>query len=293
MIRSMTGFGKAECELAGKRLTVELRSLNSKQLDINLRIPALYRDKETLLRNEIAIHLNRGKVDISIQLDQTGTENIPRINTGIVKNYVEQLLETGKEIGQGKYDPQEMLKIAMRMPDILINNRPEPDEAEWESVYNCFLSAVNQLNKYRIYEGEAMRSDLESRISAIEACLSEIVPHEQARTDKIRGRIEQNFNEFFSNNSIDRNRFEQEIIYYLEKLDISEEKVRLGSHIGYFRETLRKDEPSGKKLGFISQEMGREINTIGAKANDFNIQKLVVQMKDELEKVREQSLNLL
>lgn len=293
MIRSMTGFGKAERETAEKKITVELRSLNSRQLDLNIKIPAIYRDRETIMRNEIASLLKRGKTDLSIYIDSKGIDNIPVINTGVVKYYVEQLHETGKGLGVGDYSPLEMMKLAMRMPDILTSKKLEPDEKEWDDVYSTFLSALEQLDSYRIQEGEAMKSDLENRITSIEKNLSEINPFEEKRIENIRGRLQQNMKEFFNNNSVDRNRFEQEIIYYLEKLDITEEKVRLLNHIEYFRETLNSEEPSGKKIGFITQEIGREINTIGSKANDFNIQKLVVQMKDELEKIKEQSLNIL
>ncbi|MGF1585475.1 MAG: YicC/YloC family endoribonuclease [Bacteroidales bacterium] len=293
MIRSMTGFGKSECDLADKKITIELRSLNSRQLDINLKIPSIYRDKETILRNEIALHLNRGKVDLTIHFDQTSAGFMSRINTPVVTKYAKQLQETGRELGMKEYDPLEMLKMAMRLPDTITNEKTEADENEWTLVFSSFLTALEQINKFRIQEGDAMHADLVNRINTIEQLLSDVDQFETSRIEIIRNRLQQNLNEFFSNNSVDRNRFEQEIIFYLEKLDITEEKVRLKNHIEYFRETLKSEEPGGKKLGFISQEMGREINTIGSKANDFNIQKIVVQMKDELEKIKEQSLNLL
>lgn len=293
MIRSMTGFGKSECDLADKKITIELRSLNSRQLDVNLKIPSIYRDKETILRNEIALHLNRGKVDLTIHFDQTSAGFMSRINTPVVTKYAKQLQETGRELGIKESDPLEMLKMAMRLPDTITNEKTEADENEWILVFSSFLTALEQINKFRIQEGDAMHADLINRINTIEQLLSDVDQFETSRVEIIRKRLQQNLNEFFSNNSVDRNRFEQEIIFYLEKLDITEEKVRLKNHIEYFRETLGSDEPGGKKLGFISQEMGREINTIGSKANDFNIQKIVVQMKDELEKIKEQSLNLL
>ncbi len=293
MIKSMTGFGKAECELEDKKLTIELRSLNSRQLDVNIKIPAIYRGRETALRNEIATRVKRGKADLTIQIDSKGTDNISRINSTVVRHYVEQLSKTGKELGLGNPDPLEMMKLAMRMPDTLTNEKTEPGEKEWESVFGSFMTALDQLDRYRIQEGEAMKSDMKERILAIEENLSAIDQFEGARIDNIRKRLQQNLQEFLNKNNVDRNRFEQEIIYYLEKLDITEEKVRLSNHIAYFRETLEAKESEGKKLGFIGQEIGREINTIGSKANDFNIQKLVVQMKDELEKIKEQSLNIL
>jgi uncharacterized protein (TIGR00255 family) len=298
MIRSMTGFGKAECELAGKRVTVEIRSLNSRQLDINLKLPAIYREKEALLRNQIASRLSRGKIDVIIFIDQVATDQVATdqvsfINKAVVKHYFDELEKTAKELNINENDPLEMMKMALRMPDTLINYRTRPDEKEWDTVHNSFLYAVDRADKYRAGEGEAMKSDLQNRISAIETSLSAIDRFEGTRIDNIRTRLQQNLNEFLSNNNIDRNRFEQEIIFYLEKLDITEEKVRLKNHIDYLKDTLNGEEASGKKLGFISQEIGREINTIGSKANDFNIQKLVVQMKDDLEKIKEQSLNIL
>ena len=293
MIRSMTGFGKTECEPAGKKVTVEIRSLNSRQLDINLKLPAVYREKEALLRNRIASRLSRGKIDVTIQIDQTGTDQVPLINRAVVKHYFEELNKTAKDLNISGDDPLGMMKIALRMPDTLINYRTDPDEKEWDTVYNSFLDAIDRTDNYRAGEGDAMKSDLQNRISAIETSLSAIGHFEGTRIENIRTRLQHNLNEFFSNNNIDRNRFEQEIIFYLEKLDITEEKVRLRNHIDYLRDTLSGEEPAGKKLGFISQEIGREINTIGSKANDFNIQKLVVQMKDELEKIKEQSLNIL
>jgi uncharacterized protein (TIGR00255 family) len=293
MIRSMTGFGKSELELADKKITIELRSLNSRQMDINLKLPAIYRDRESLLRNEIAQKLNRGKIDAAVYFDNTGTDAIPRINSKVVKFYAEQLQATGRELGMKTGDPLEIMKLAMRMPDTLTNERSEPDENEWNMIYSSFLEAIEQTDNFRIQEGKALESDLVDRLTSIGQLLSSITGFEKGRIENIRKKLQQNLNEFFNNSSVDRNRFEQELIFYLEKFDITEEKVRLQNHIDFFRETMNADEPAGKKLGFIAQEMGREINTIGSKANDFNIQKLVVQMKDELEKIREQSLNLL
>lgn len=293
MIKSMTGFGKSVCETAGKKVTIEIRTLNSRQLDINMKVPAIYRNNEALLRNQVASRLSRGKTDITIQIDHIGTEHITAINKTVVKHYVEELNKTAKELNMTRIDPLEIMKIAVRMPDTLITDHPNPDVMEWETVYKSFLEALGEVDKNRINEGEAMQTDLENRITTIETNLKSIEQFEGERIETVRSRLQYNLSEFFSNNSIDRNRFEQEIIYYLEKLDITEEKVRLKNHIDYFRETLGDEIPAGKKIGFITQEIGREINTIGSKANDFNIQKLVVQMKDELEKIREQSLNIL
>ena len=293
MIRSMTGFGKAELELADRKVTIELRSLNSRQMDITVKTPPVYRGKETILRNEIASRLKRGKADLIIQVEVSGTEGTHSINAGAVKDYAAQLDKIASDMGMDGYDRLEMLKLAMRMPDTVSAEKPEADEKEWEAVYESVLSAVRQLDQYRIQEGEAMTADIENRINAIEESLASVDQFEKPRIENIRKRLQQNLQEHMNNSNVDRNRFEQEIIYYLEKFDITEEKVRLGNHISYFRETLGSGESPGKKLGFITQEMGREINTIGSKANDFNIQKLVVQMKDELEKIKEQSLNIL
>jgi uncharacterized protein (TIGR00255 family) len=289
----MTGFGKARCELAGKTLTIELRSLNSRQMDLNIKLPAVYREKETPLRNEITARLVRGKADLVIYSDGRGTDTLPRINREAVKEYMEQLDRMGREFGAVAPDTFEMMKLAIRMPDTLVNESPEPDETDWETIYNSVQAAIDSLDQYRIQEGGTLKSDLEGRVLSIEQSLFSISQFEENRISNIRRKLQQNLQEFLNSNTVDRNRFEQEIIYYLEKLDITEEKVRLTSHIDYFRETLEAETAQGKKLGFISQEMGREINTIGSKANDFNIQKLVVQMKDELEKIKEQTLNIL
>jgi uncharacterized protein (TIGR00255 family) len=293
MIRSMTGFGKAELELADRKVTIELRSLNSRQMDIITKIPSIFRDREPALRNEIASRLKRGKADLVIQIEITGTGGAHSINAATVRHYAEQLGIIAIDIGIDRYDKMEILKLAMRMPDTVTMEKTEADEKEWDLVYEKFLDAIQQLDSYRIQEGEAMKADIEDRIRKIREYLSSVDRFEEPRIDSIRKKLQQNLRDIIPPNSLDLNRFEQEIVYFLEKLDITEEKVRLGNHISYFMETLQSADPSGKKLGFISQEMGREINTIGSKANDFNIQKLVVQMKDELEKIKEQSLNLL
>jgi uncharacterized protein (TIGR00255 family) len=293
MIRSMTGFGKAELELAGRKVTIEIRSLNSRQMDIITKIPSVYRDREPALRNEIASRLKRGKADLVIQIETTGSGGAHSINAGAVKHYAEQLGIIASDIGVDRYDRLEILKLAMRMPDTVSIEKSEADEKEWDSVFERFLDAIDQLDRYRIQEGEAMKADIGDRIRKIKEYLASVDQFEEPRIDTIRKRLQQNLREIIPANSLDLNRFEQEIVFYLEKLDITEEKVRLSNHIAYFMETLQSAEPPGKKLGFITQEMGREINTIGSKANDFNIQKLVVQMKDELEKIKEQSLNLL
>ncbi len=290
----MTGFGKADCELAGKRITIEIRSLNSRQLDISIKLPAAYREKEALLRNHIASKLIRGKIDVTISIDLVDSaDQVSFINKAAIKHYLDELKKTTKELNIKGNDPWEMMKIALRMPDTLTYYQTGPDKKEWNTIYEGFLNAVERADKYRSEEGEAMKSDLQNRISAIETSLKAIERFEGMRIETIRARLDQRLNEFLSVNNIDKNRFEQEIIFYLEKLDITEEKVRLKNHIDYLKDTLNGEEASGKKLGFISQEMGREINTIGSKANEFNIQKLVVQMKDDLEKIKEQLLNIL
>ncbi|TVR74162.1 MAG: YicC family protein [Marinilabiliales bacterium] len=293
MIKSMTGCGKATCELPEKKVTIEMRSLNSRNLDINIKLPGILRDREALLRSDISQVLCRGKIDVVVTIDHTGTEHIPVINRNAVRHYFEELSKTAADLRITGNHNLELMKLAMRMPDILITGRTGADENEWAKIYGSFREALGQVDKYRGDEGEAMKTDLVRRIADIEENLGKIEQFEALRIETIRARLQQNLNEFLGNNNVDRNRFEQEILFYLEKLDITEEKVRLSNHMAYFRETLSGKETAGKKIGFICQEIGREINTIGSKANDFNIQKLVVQMKDDLEKIKEQSLNIL
>lgn len=287
----MTGYGKAESLLADKKLTIEIKSLNSKQLDTNTRLPSLYREKDLEIRQLIAASLQRGKVECSFYYELSGEAVSGSINEPVVKSYYQQLYSISGELGLPA--GLELLSTVMRMPDTIRTEKPELDEGEWTQVQEALGQALMQVNEFRIQEGESLDRDLRQRIEAIRQKLSMVEGYEKERIGLIRDRIGTHLEESTAIDSLDENRLEQELIYYIEKLDISEEKVRLANHCSYFLETLEDQEPAGKKLGFISQEMGREINTLGSKANHAEIQKLVVEMKDELERIKEQILNVL
>ncbi len=287
----MTGYGKAECLLPGKRLTIEVKSLNSKQLDTNTRLPSLYREKELEIRQLIAAGLERGKVECSFHYDITNDTGSGTINEPVVKNYYDQLYKISGELGLDA--SLELLSTVMRMPDTIRSEKPELVDEEWKTVKTALQQALQQVNGFRIQEGESLDSDLRERVSSITLKLSQVQQHEETRIKQIRDRIGNNLAAYLKKDVIDENRFEQELIFFIEKLDISEEKVRLANHCKYFLETIEESGPAGKKLGFISQEMGREINTLGSKANNTEIQRLVVEMKDELERIKEQVLNVL
>ncbi|HAN17229.1 MAG: YicC family protein [Bacteroidetes bacterium GWC2_33_15] len=291
MIKSMTGFGKAECELATRKISVEIKSLNSKTLDIYTKIPGIYRQKELEIRNELSKSLQRGKIEFILFYEYTDDSKATTINSGVVRNYIHQLKSISDELSINSQE--QLLQIAMRLPDTLNIEREEIDEADWEKIQGTIKQAIEQLDNFRIQEGKHLLDDFISRIEIIEKYKNEITPFELARTVKIKEKINESLRNTIDEKDVDKNRFEQEIIYYLEKLDITEEKVRLTNHCKYFKEVVNEAEPSGKKLGFITQEIGREINTIGSKANDYDIQKIVVLMKDELEKIKEQGLNIL
>ncbi|WP_462319230.1 YicC/YloC family endoribonuclease [Marinilabilia sp.] len=291
MIKSMTGYGKSVCELPSKRITIELKSLNSKQLDINTRIPNLYREKDLAIRNEISQKLQRGKIDVTFYVESMVPDKISQVNEEVITTYHEQLKSLADKLGLA--DNTDFLRIIMPLPDTLKSPQAELDEEEWKAVNKSLIEAIEQLDDFRAQEGVSMQKDVKERNESIKNLLHQITPFENQRTEKIRTRIMDSLSDVNNNGNIDENRFEQELIYYLEKLDISEEKVRLSNHLQYFEETLNEEGPVGKKLGFISQEMGREINTLGSKANDAEIQRLVVRMKDDLEKIKEQILNIL
>lgn len=291
MLVSMTGFGKATCELENKKLTIEIKSLNSKQLDINSRIPGFYREKEIEIRNLISKSLARGKVDFSLYAEVAGVEGNSVINAEIVKAYFKQLKPLADEFGV--QNGNELLATIMRLPDTLKTEREELDEAEWKVVSESIQKALNDLMSFRNQEGVALTKDIQERVLSIQQLLSQVEPLENNRMDRVKKRLRNNLKELMESDEIDENRFEQELIFYLEKYDITEEKVRLANHCKYFLSTMQLNEPVGKKLGFITQEIGREINTLGSKANDADLQKLVVLMKDELEKIKEQLLNVL
>lgn len=292
MLISMTGFGKAILELENKKVSIEIKSLNSKQLDINTRIPNLYKEKDLILRNEIKHKLERGKVELSIYIESVGVDKETKINKPIVEGYYHQLEELSKELGI-PMEKEPILQTIVKLPDALKVEHQELNEEEWAKIAASFSAAVNDLLSFRKQEGEALQVDIFGRIKNIETLLTEVPQFEENRINTIKNRINDNLNEFIEKQNVDKNRFEQEVIYYLEKLDITEEKVRLENHCKYFIETAKVGNSIGKKLGFIAQEIGREINTLGSKANDSDIQKIVIQMKDELEKIKEQLLNVL
>jgi len=285
MIQSMTGFGKSLLQLPSKKITVEIKSLNSKTLDLNARIPGQYREKELSLRKLIAKSLTRGKVDFSLYVEVTDQETTASVNPAVVKKYIQQL----KAIVDG--DETELLKMAVRMPDVLKTEREEIDETEFASIEDAVNEALEEINKFRYDEGSALEKDLKFRVANIEKLLVEIIAMDPERIAGVRERLAKGVADL--KEKVDENRFEQELVYYIEKFDITEEKVRLDNHLKYFKEAIDSEDSNGRKLGFISQEMGREINTIGSKSNFFPMQQLVVQMKDELEKIKEQLLNVL
>ena len=286
----MTGYGKAECELKDRKVIVEVKSLNSKNLDLYTKIPGIYREKELEIRNLVSKKLLRGKVEFVLYYEVSDENKATTINSGVIKNYVDQLKELTTELN---LQSEQLLQMAIRLPDTLNTEKEEIDENEWKIVISAVETALDQLDDFRTQEGKYLKDDIEQRIKAIEKRKNEITPFELDRTEKIKSRLKEGLNKSFDESEYDKNRFEQELIYYIEKLDITEEKVRLTNHCNYFLEMLNESESNGKKLGFISQEIGREINTIGSKANDSDIQKLVVLMKDELEKIKEQMLNIL
>jgi len=292
MIRSMTGFGKTEFEVGTKKITLEIKSLNSKQLDINTRVPSMYREKDLEIRRLISEMLTRGKVDFALYLDNLGTESTSKINAAIVKDYYRQLKTVHKELGLKVNES--IMESIMRLPETVKMVYDELDETEWLVVRENLIKSLEELNRFRDQEGLALKVDIVANIQNILDLLKQVEPFETQRMENVKAKIKDSLNDLQLNGSIDKNRFEQELIYYMEKLDINEEKVRLANHCSYFTETMMDEtEPSGRKLGFIAQEIGREINTLGSKANESNLQRIVVQMKDNLEKIKEQVLNVL
>ncbi len=290
MIKSMTGFGKSICELPDKLVTIEIRTLNSKQLDLHLRLPPLYKEKEPEIRQLISQLLERGKVECNINIENTGSSSNYSFNHQLAETYYNELKHMAGQIGE---KPNEYLPILVRLPDILSAEKIELSEDEWLEVLKGIKAATEKVNEFRAKEGKVLEGDLAKRIEGIEASYKMIKPFEEKRLAFMREKIRKALNELMENGAVDENRFEQELIYYIEKFDITEEKVRLQQHIDYFVQTINENTSNGKKLNFIAQEIGREINTIGSKANDADIQKVVVNMKDELEKVKEQLFNIL
>jgi uncharacterized protein (TIGR00255 family) len=289
MIQSMTGFGRATLVLPNKKITVEVKSLNSKQVDINTRIPSFYKEKELDVRSYLSATLRRGKIELAIFVENTGMDSHHKINKDLVSTYMNSLQEVGEE----KVAAGELLNMAMRLPDAMKVEREEFDKEEWASVMMVVKEAVEALVDYRKTEGLSLEKDIKSQIATIDDLHDEVPKYEQERINTIKERISTKLSDVLQSVDFDRDRLEQEMIYFIEKLDVSEEKVRLKNHCAYFIETMESEESNGKKLGFISQELGREINTMGSKANHTEIQKLVVEMKDALEKIKEQTLNVL
>ena len=290
MVKSMTGFGKGEAALRNKKITVEIRSLNSKQLDLSLRLPAVYRQSEYEIRNLIARTIQRGKVDVFVTVESQAVETSARINREVFREYLRQMNDTLSFSGiDAGYDA--ILPVIMRLPDVVATEAEAISEEEHAALLAAVEAAAAHLDAFREQEGAILIADLLRRVELIEQYKTEVVPFEKARTETVKARILDNLSKLAVD--VDRNRLEQEMIFYLEKLDMTEEKVRLTNHCNYFREVASSEEGAGRKLGFIAQEMGREINTMGSKANEPNIQILVVKMKDELEKIKEQVLNIL
>lgn len=289
MIQSMTGFGKASGELKQRKVTVEIKSLNSKQLDLSVRIPNIYKEHEMTLRNYIARNLERGKVDFLVYIENTGTEAVSNINQAVLESYYTQINESAQKLGISV--PADWFQTLLRLPDVMKYEAQEVDEEEWKAVMTIIDEALVQLQSFRKQEGGMLEKLFIEKIGNISSLLAEVDIYENDRIEKIKTRIIENLENL--NVDYDKNRFEQELIYYIEKLDVNEEKSRLENHLNYFLKTMKQDSGQGKKLGFIVQEIGREINTLGSKSNNAEMQQIVVRMKDELEQIKEQILNVL
>ncbi|MDG2058783.1 MAG: YicC family protein [Flavobacteriales bacterium] len=301
MILSMTGYGKSELNLTNANFTIEVRSLNSKQIDANVKMSSVYRDKEIGLRKLLSEKLQRGKIELSIWRESSNSKTKYRLNTEVIKEYHNQILRMEKDLRfkwniwsftPFKAKSTDIIPALLKMPEVMIKGEEEVDENEWKEIEKGVNSAIDNLLQFRLDEGSKLEEDITSRINKLSSLLKDIAPFAKDRIGKIKESLSEKLSEIDSKN-IDENRFEQELIYYLEKQDITEEQVRLSTHLDYFLETMKTNSPNGKKLGFISQEIGREVNTIGSKSSDAEMQKIVVQMKDELEKIKEQLLNIL
>tara|TARA_B110000967_G_scaffold78661_1_gene81303 strand:+ start:2027 stop:2923 length:897 start_codon:yes stop_codon:yes gene_type:complete len=298
MIQSMTGYGKAELNLKNANFTIEVRSLNSKQIDANVKMSSIYRDKEIGLRKLLSEKLKRGKIELSIWRESSDSNVKYTLNTDLIKEYHQQILELRKELGTNsnaftmKSLEVDIIPTLLKMPEAMIKGEDKTDENEWEEIAKGIDIAIGNILQFRLDEGEKLDADITARINKISTSLVDIAPFAKERIEKVKKSLAEKLAVIDTKN-IDENRFEQELIYYLEKQDITEEQVRLNTHLSYFIETMKTDSPNGKKLGFIGQEIGREINTIGSKSSDAEMQKIVVEMKDELEKIKEQLLNIL
>ena len=290
MIHSMTGFGKAEGNVGDRKVTFQIRSLNSKNLDLNLRLPGIFRELEAEMRKMIADKLHRGKVELNLNIEQQSTSNAPKLNRELFKKYFEEMRSLSADLGEEGGD---LIATVSRFPEVFSAEEQDLSDAEKSTCLDVLNEAISQLNEFRIAEGQQLIVDLKQQIADISTYLEEALKFEDARIDAFRERVQQRINEHIDAANMDKDRFEQEMIYYMEKFDISEEKVRLGSHCEYFIEVLDSEGQQGKKLNFIAQEIGREINTLGSKANHAEMQKQVVLMKESLEKIKEQILNVL
>lgn len=286
----MTGYGKAVVELPHKKLTIEIKSLNSKQFDLFTRIPMLYREKEIGLRNDLSKKLERGKIDLSFTVEHISRDVSSTIDHTLLKQYHQEIKSLAQEMEID--EPQDWFRTLLRMPDVMKQDIEELNDEEWSIIEKTIEKAVNELLNFRMQEGEMLKNILMEKISNIRKLLQDIEPYESERIEKVKSRISDGL-ATLENKEYDANRFEQEMIYYIEKLDVNEEKARLTNHLDYFNETLNDQKSQGKKLGFIAQELGREINTLGSKSNHYEMQRIVVQMKDELEQIKEQILNVL
>ncbi len=287
----MTGYGKSVDENGGKTVTVEIRTLNGKQTDINLRSPAFLKEKETEIRSFLYKVLVRGKIDVFIVYDDQNLKEIPEIDKEVAKHYYLRMRELQKELKTG--DNTDLLSLIMKMPEVLVTKEKEIDDETWRFVLDNIRIAAKKVDAFRMEEGEILKKDLVKRITTIDDLLQKVDPYEKDRIVRIKERIRKHISEFLEEANANRDRLEQEMIYYLEKLDITEEKIRLKKHCDYFLEIMENEENNGKKLNFVAQEIGREINTLGSKANDADLQRIVVLMKDELEKIKEQLYNIL
>ena len=289
MIQSMTGYGKAELNLTNVNITIEVRSLNSKQIDANVKMSSIYRDKEIRLRKLLSEKLQRGKIELSIWRESSESNAKYSLNTELIKEYFSQIEGVTSELNLNSKD---IMSSLLKMPEVLVKGEEKANDNEWDEIAKGIDIAIDNILQFRMEEGKKLEEDITTRITTLSRLLTEILPFGKGRIEKVKKSLADKLAEIDTKN-IDKNRFEQELIYYLEKQDITEEQVRLDVHLSYFLETMKTDSPNGKKLGFIGQEIGREINTIGSKSSDAQMQKIVVQMKDELEKIKEQLLNIL
>ncbi len=287
----MTGFGKATCEYGNKKIVVEIKSLNSKQLDVSTRISGLYREKDIEIRNELSQKLERGKIDFSLYVDNSGKESVSQINQSVVEAYYQQIKALSDKIGIDV--PFNWFEVLLRLPDTMKTETVELDENEWIEIRKTIAVAIEQFNAFRTQEGKSLEAVFVNKIAHICQLLDEVAPFEAERVEKIKARLVENLQALSDKIDYDKNRLEQELIFYIEKLDVNEEKVRLRNHLEYFIETMNHEKSPGKKLGFIAQEIGREVNTLGSKSNNSEMQKIVVLMKDDLEQIKEQVLNVL